>query len=68
MNWLRQIIFFKKRILAIGGQCVNKVLKFSISLRETFSDSRSFAMVNKSGKGALVKISTVFGSVYHVAC
>ena len=44
------------------------VLRFSISIRETFSNSIAFTVINKYGKGAVVQISTVFRSVYRVAC
>ena len=46
--------------------CERTVLRFSISLRGTFSDSIAFAVIKKYGKGALVQITTLFGPIYHV--
>ena len=60
-----------KRILVISSQCVKSlltVLRVCISLRETLSGSITFTVINKFGKVAVVKISTVFGHVYHVPC
>ena len=47
--------------------CQQTVLRFCISLRETFSNSIAFTVINKYGKGAGFQISIVFGPVYHVA-
>ena len=44
------------------------VLRFCMSLRETFSTSVSFAEINKYGKGASVQLLIVFRPVYHVRC
>ena len=44
------------------------VLRFYISLGETFSNSISFTIINKYDKGAVAQILTVFWTVYHVAC
>ena len=43
------------------------VVRLSISLSETFSNSTTFIVINKYGKGAAVEIETVFRSVYHAA-
>ena len=40
---------------------------FHITQRNFFN-SISFIVMNKYDKGAAVKISTVFGAVYHVPC
>ena len=40
------------------------VLRFFISLRETFSNSVAFSVIIKYGKGAMVQISTMFPHVY----
>ena len=42
------------------------VLRFYISLRETFATLIACTWINKYGKGAVVHISTVFWPVYHV--
>ena len=44
------------------------VLRFPVSLRGTLSNSLTFTMIIKYGKGAVIKIESVFGPVYHVAC
>ena len=38
-----------------------------MSLRENISNSVSFTVINKYGKGVVVEIETVFWHVYHVA-
>ena len=43
------------------------VRRFCILITETFSNSITFAVTNKYGKGAVAQISTVFVSVYNVA-
>ena len=40
---------------------------FYISLSEAFSNSIFLIMINKYDKGVVVQISTVFGTIYHVA-
>ena len=44
------------------------VLTFCISLRENFSNSIDFRLINKYGKGAVVQISTVFRPIFLVIC
>ena len=38
-----------------------------MSIRETFSNSFDWAVINESDKGAEIQISTVLGYVFHVA-
>ena len=47
--------------------CWETVLRFSMSLTETFSKSIAFTVINKYGNSAPMQISTMFGLVYHVA-
>ena len=49
------------------SMCEQTVLRFFISLKETFSNAITFRVINKYGKGALIRIATVFQLVYHVA-
>ena len=42
-----------------------RVLRFCMSLRETFTNWIDFTEINKSCKGFVVQISTVFRPVYH---
>ena len=44
------------------------VLRTCILLRENFCNSIAFTVINKSGKGGVDQISTVFGHPYFVAC
>ena len=44
------------------------VLITCISLREDFGNSIAFTVMNKSGKGGVDQISTVFGPPYFVSC
>ena len=44
------------------------VLRFYISLRETFPNWIAFTVILKFDKSAFVQISTVFRPVYHVTC
>ena len=48
--------------------CQQTVVKFCISVRETFSNSISCRVINKHDKGAVLQIATVLGTIYHVAC
>ena len=48
--------------------CYQTLLSFCISLRETFSSSIAFTVINIYGQGGVIQISVVFGRVYHVAC
>ena len=44
------------------------VIRFCMSLRETFSSSITFSQINKYGKYRVVQIATVFRPIYRVAC
>ena len=43
-------------------------LRFCISLKETFSNEITFAVINNYGKGAVIQIATVFRPIYHFVC
>ena len=47
--------------------CLETVRRFRILLRDTFSNSTAFTLINKYAKGAVGQISTVFPPVYYVA-
>ena len=47
--------------------CWETVLRFSMSLTETFCKSIAFTVINKYGKATAMQTSTMFGHVYHVA-
>ena len=42
-------------------------MRFCIALKETFSNSITFTVISKYGRGAAVQNATVFGPVYHAA-
>ena len=42
--------------------------RFHLTLREKFSKSTSLRMLKKDDKSALMEISQVFGTLYHVEC
>ena len=44
------------------------VPRFCVSIRQTFSNSIDLEVFNQYVKFPFMKISTVFGHVYHVAC
>ena len=44
------------------------VLRFGISLKETFSNAITFTVINKYGKGPAVHIATVFQNICYVVC
>ena len=47
--------------------CSQRVQRFDILLRETFSNSITFTVINKYAKGVVAQISTVFVPGYHIA-
>ena len=52
-----------------ASQSVKKaVLRFSLSLKGTFSNLVAFAVINKYGKSGAIQISALFDPIYHVAC
>ena len=48
-----------KIIHVISTQCVKKVLRFQISIRERFCNSFSVRVIRKSGKTTVIQISAV---------
>ena len=50
------------------SMCYQTVLRFFMSLRETFSNSITFTVISIYGKAAVVQIKTVFLPIYHVPC
>ena len=57
-------------MLLIDCQCVKdfriSVLGFYVSLKETFSNETTFTVINKSCKGAVIQIATVFQPIWRV--
>ena len=50
------------------SMCYKRVLRISMLLRGTLSNSITFTVINEYGKGGAIEIQTVFWPVYHVAC
>ena len=48
--------------------CQQTVLRFWITVKETFSNSISITVINECGKGDVVQNARVFGPGYYVAC
>ena len=44
------------------------VLRYCISLKESFSDAITFTVINKYNKGAVVQIATVLQPICYVVC
>ena len=47
--------------------CQQAVPRFFLSIKETFSNSISLEAIDEYDQGAVTKISTVLGHVYHFA-
>ena len=58
----------RKEYLSSAVNVLKTAVRFYIFLRETFIDLIAFSVINQYGKDAIVEISTVLGTVYHVAC
>ena len=48
--------------------CQQTVLGFWVSLKETFSSATTFTVINKSSKGAVIHIATLFRPIFLVLC
>ena len=44
------------------------ILRFCLSLRETFSNLIALTVISKSGKSGAIQISALFDTIYHVTC
>ena len=57
-----------REYLSIAVNVLRKALKnFHVS-KSDFCDSFTFTVITRAGKSALIKIESVFRTVYHVAC
>ena len=81
-NWEKTFCFWEKSIwivsihlplllreyLSLAVNVLRKGLKnFHVS-KSDLCNSITFTMINQAGKSALIKIESVFRTVYHVAC
>ena len=57
-----------REYLSSAVNVLRKILKTFHVRKGNFSNSITFKVINKYGKGAGVKIESVFSRVYHVAC
>ena len=48
--------------------CEQAVPRFSMSIRESYSNTNSMPMTNESDKESVMQISTVLIHVYNLAC
>ena len=60
-------LYWEEKTFDQQSMCSQTVRRFCILLRDTFSNSITFTVINKYAEGAVAQISTVFGLVYHVA-
>ena len=57
-----------REYLSLAVNVFRKILKnFHVS-KSDFCNSITFPVITKDGKSALIKIESVFRTVYHVAC
>ena len=63
-----KLSLLRRESVSSAVNVLKSVLGFCLLLRETFSNSNTFTVINKYHKDAVVDISTVFGTVYHVVC
>ena len=49
-------LYYEENTCHPQGMCEQTVLRFCILIRETFSNSIAFGVINKHGKGASVQI------------
>ena len=67
--WIKLSLLRREYLSSAVIKLTNSLKNLHITRRgETFSNSTSFIFINKYCKGAVVQISTVFGTIYHVAC
>ena len=72
-NWisiaiLKLSLLRKKYFWLAANVLTSRPKIWHVSIRETFSNSISFPVTNEYDKGAVIRISTVVGHVYHIAC
>ena len=63
-----KLSLLRKEYLSLAVTVLANSPKILHITNRVFSNSLSFTVTNKYGKMALVQISTVFATVYHVAC
>ena len=68
LNCLHWIVSTNKDYLPSAVNVLTKSLKTFHVTKSYFSDLITFGVINQYGKGAGVKIESVFRPVYHVAC
>ena len=68
LNFLYSLVFTNKGILVISSQCVKKKSEnFHVS-KSDFFNSITFTVITQDDKTALIKIESVFRTVYHITC
>ena len=68
--WIRwvKLSLLRREYLWPVVNVLETVLRFCLSLRETFSSLVAFTVINKYGESGVIQISALFDPIYHVAC
>ena len=66
VSW--NMLYYEQDTFHRQPMCWQEVPRFGISIRETFSNTIFWPVINEYYKGAVMQISTVLGHVYNVAC
>ena len=59
---------WRREFLSLAANVLTNSPKILQITKRDFFNSISFTVINKYDRGAAVQMSTVFGTVYHVAC
>ena len=59
-------LYYKENTCHRHSVCSETVLRFCVSVRDTFCKTIALTVINKNSKGALLYISTMFAGIYHV--
>ena len=68
MNCFHSLVFTIKEYLSLAGNVLRKGLRNFHVAKSEFFNSITFTVITEDDKGALIKIESVFRSVYGVAC
>ena len=60
--------FLLREYLSLAVNVLRKGLKNFHESKSDFCNSITFTVITRAGKSAVIKIESVFGTVYHVAC
>ena len=63
-----QLSLLLREYLSLGVNVLRKGLKNFHVFKSDFCQSITFTVITRAGKSAVIKIESVFWSVYHVTC